>query len=242
MKKLILFIAMFLFVCAGACAQGFLKKIGKNVKDKTTDSVEEKADQTVDIATDKVFDAVNNLLLGKKNKKKKGEEEDEDDDETDEEGNSKPKVSAAWTCPNPECGHTGNTGKFCEECGTKRPMGMSSAFEADGRYITDKIMFNPGSSELKFESVKELQKIAGFMNSDSKIRLIVQVFSINPAGDNSEDAISDDRAEAVVKALIGMGCDEFNLRAADKNYGKDSEDYKPLPANLKGTYVVFTKK
>lgn len=26
-----------------------------------------------------------------------------------------------WTCPNPECGHEGNTGKFCSECGTPRP-------------------------------------------------------------------------------------------------------------------------
>ena len=26
-----------------------------------------------------------------------------------------------WTCPNPDCGYTENTGKFCAECGTKKP-------------------------------------------------------------------------------------------------------------------------
>ena len=26
-----------------------------------------------------------------------------------------------WTCP--DCGHQGNTGKFCEECGAKQPTG-----------------------------------------------------------------------------------------------------------------------
>ena len=28
-------------------------------------------------------------------------------------------TSKGWTCP--QCGHTGNNGKFCEECGTKKP-------------------------------------------------------------------------------------------------------------------------
>ena len=30
-----------------------------------------------------------------------------------------------WTCP--ECGHQGNTGKFCEECGAKQPTGEAVA-------------------------------------------------------------------------------------------------------------------
>ena len=112
MKKFALIIAMILFVASGVSAQGFLKKIGKAVKDKTEDKTEE----TVDKAVDKVFDGIGGLLGGKKKDKKSNDDEDEDNAPSD--GQAKP---GTWTCPNPECGHTGNTGKFCDDCGTKRP-------------------------------------------------------------------------------------------------------------------------
>ena len=114
MKKFALIIAMLLFVAAGADAQGFLKKVGKAVKDKATNKTEE----TVDNAIDSAFDAVGDLLGGKKKKDKgkKSKNNDEDDDEDAPKG--KP---GTWTCPNPDCGKTGNTGKFCDDCGTKRP-------------------------------------------------------------------------------------------------------------------------
>ena len=114
MKKFALLIAMILFIASGASAQGFLKKIGKAVKDKTT----QKTEETVDNAVDKAFDAVGDLLGGKKkDKDKKSKDEDDDDDD-----NAAPKGKpGTWTCPNPECGHKGNTGKFCDQCGTKRP-------------------------------------------------------------------------------------------------------------------------
>ena len=35
------------------------------------------------------------------------------------EASQKKEDTVVWTCP--RCGHTGNRGKFCEECGTKRP-------------------------------------------------------------------------------------------------------------------------
>lgn len=114
MKRIVLIIAMLMFVAAGADAQGFLKKIGKAVKDKTQDKTEE----TVDKAVDKVFDGIGGLLGGKKNKDKDSDDEDNDDVDAPSAGKAKP---GTWTCPNPECGHTGNTGKFCDECGTKRP-------------------------------------------------------------------------------------------------------------------------
>ena len=114
MKRIVLIIAMLMFVAAGADAQGFLKKIGKAVKDKTQDKTEE----TVDKAVDKVFDGIGGLLGGKKNKDKDSDDEDNDDVDAPSAGKAKP---GTWTCPNPECGHTGNTGKFCDDCGTKRP-------------------------------------------------------------------------------------------------------------------------
>ena len=112
MKRFALIIAVLLFAFSSADAQGFLKKIGKAVKDKTQTKTEETVDKTVD----KVFDGIDGLLGGKKKDKDKNKDNDEDDeDEVDAD------APATWTCPNPECGHKGNTGKFCDECGTKRP-------------------------------------------------------------------------------------------------------------------------
>ena len=113
MKKFALIIAMLLFVASGAHSQGFLKKIGKAVKDKTQNKTEETVDKTVD----KVFDGIDGILDGKK-KKDKNKDNDEDEDDGEEVTVAKP---GTWTCPNPECGHKGNTGKFCDQCGTKRP-------------------------------------------------------------------------------------------------------------------------
>ena len=36
-------------------------------------------------------------------------------------------AAQGWTCP--ECGHEGNTGKFCEECGAKQPTGAAATWD-----------------------------------------------------------------------------------------------------------------
>ncbi len=38
-----------------------------------------------------------------------------------------------------------------------------------------------------------------------------------------------------------MGCDEFNLKAVDQDYGKDAEG-RPSFAGLKGLYTIFIRK
>jgi len=237
MKKIVLLIALMLLVCAGAQAQGYFKKLGKSVKDKTQETVEDRTGETVDNAIGKAFDAIDGLLTGKKKKKAK----DEDEEDGDEEEDGEEAVPSTWNCTNPECGHKGNTGKFCEECGTKRPVSMDSAL-ASGKYATKKISFQPGSAELKFESVAELQKIAAFMKNDPTARFIVQVRYFN-AESTPDNNISEDRAESVVKALADMGCDEFNLKAVDSDYAfEENADSKPANKSLKGLYVVFTRK
>ena len=253
MKKISLIIVLILFICSGASAQGFFKKVGKEAKDKTAD----RSEKTVNNVVDKAFNAIDNLLGGgkkkdkdKKGKKAKGEDEEDDEgyDENDEGDEANPKApkksfsggaSSVWDCTNPECLHKGNTGKFCSECGSKRPVGLASSLSTYGTYTTKKIVFMPGSAELKFESFNEIQKIAEYMKSDPKARLIVQVLYINTTQDSKEDALSEDRAENIVKALAEMGCDEFSLKAVDKHYaGLPAKDRN----GLKGLYTVFIKK
>ena len=88
-----------------ASAQGgYLKNLGERTKNsidnKVNNRVENKVDETVDKALDRIF-----------NGKKKTE--------TEAEQPATKKAGAAWTCE--ECGKTGNTGKFCADCGAKKP-------------------------------------------------------------------------------------------------------------------------
>jgi len=100
MKKLLLSVAVLALVGGTASAQSFLDKM----KDRAKDAVENNIGN-------KVEKEVNDMLDGKKSKDKK---------------NKKDRGEAAgWTCP--ECGTGGNTGKFCNECGAKKPAGGDAA-------------------------------------------------------------------------------------------------------------------
>lgn len=118
MKKY--FIIAFALLLAGnaANAQSFLEKLGQKALDKAVSRTESAADRAVD----KAFDAVEGLF-SKKDKKEAGQEAPADNQQTQ----SAP-AAGGWTCP--ECGKTGNTGKFCADCGAKKP-GAETAAAAD---------------------------------------------------------------------------------------------------------------
>ena len=111
MKKLLLSVAVLAMVCGTADAQGFLKKLGEKAK--------ETAEQNI---SGKVEKGVNDVLDGKvgKNKKNKKGKEEATEEKT-------ARATAGWTCP--ECGKSGNTGKFCEDCGAKQPTGQAATWD-----------------------------------------------------------------------------------------------------------------
>ena len=95
--------------CFAANAQSILDRL----KDRAKDAVEEKVEK-----------GVNDLLDGnfgkKKDKKEKPEKKKADipaEQQAQEAGEA--VAASTWTCE--ECGKTGNAGKFCEECGAKKP-------------------------------------------------------------------------------------------------------------------------
>ena len=114
MKRIIaISIVALLAPCFAANAQSFLDRL----KDRAKDAVEENIGN-------KVEKGVNDLLDGnfgkKKDKKEKPEKKKADipaDQQAQEAGEA--VAASTWTCE--ECGKTGNAGKFCEECGAKKP-------------------------------------------------------------------------------------------------------------------------
>ena len=114
MRRILVFIISALLAsCFAANAQSFLDRL----KDRAKDAVEENIGN-------KVEKGVNDLLDGnfgkKKDKKEKPEKKKADipaEQQAQEAGEA--VAASTWTCE--ECGKTGNAGKFCEECGAKKP-------------------------------------------------------------------------------------------------------------------------
>ncbi|MBQ0034651.1 MAG: hypothetical protein KBS77_05085, partial [Bacteroidales bacterium] len=87
----------------------------KNLVDKAADAakkgVENRVTRTVEESVDKALDP--------KTYKKTAEDETSEVEAPAEEAAPQAPAVSGWTCP--ECGKTGNTGKFCDECGAKQP-------------------------------------------------------------------------------------------------------------------------
>ena len=99
MKRLVLIVSTLMLAGNVASAQSFLERLGQKAKETAEQNIERKVEQ-------KVNDALDGNL-------KEQEENETTEQETEE------KTATGWTCP--ECGKDGNSGKFCEECGAKKP-------------------------------------------------------------------------------------------------------------------------
>ena len=106
MKKIAIFFMLIALACAPASAQGFLQRLGQRAKNAAEQNIGNKVEK-----------GVNDILNGNVGK-----------------GNKQQQTAPAdsWDCP--ECGRKGNTGKFCEECGTKKPEppGQAGGVASDG--------------------------------------------------------------------------------------------------------------
>ena len=110
MKKLVIILSALMLVGSVAHGQGLLKRLGQKAKN----AVENKVENAVDKGVNDVLDG----KVGKKDKKDKDAKEEKKSD-------SDKAATLEWTCE--ECGATGNTGKFCNECGAKRPSAAADA-------------------------------------------------------------------------------------------------------------------
>ena len=111
MKRIIIVLAMLSFVSFGASGQDLLHRLGDRAKNAFENNI-----------GDKVERGVNDALDGKSNKKdKKAKKEVEPAAEAPAKA-----ASGAWTCP--ECGKKGNNGKFCADCGAKKPEAESAGW------------------------------------------------------------------------------------------------------------------
>ena len=119
---------------------------------------------------------------------------------------------------------------------------VEKAIAETGKFVTNNILFETGKATLKSESMEEIQKVAEYMKKNASVRFEVQGHTDNQGSDAVNDPLSQQRAEAVVKALESLGVDGFNLRAVGKGSHEPVADNKTESGRAKNRRVEFIKK
>ena len=119
---------------------------------------------------------------------------------------------------------------------------VEKAIAETGKFVTNNILFETGKATLKPESMAEIQKVADYMKKNPTARFEVQGHTDNQGSDKINDPLSQQRAEAVIKALEGLGCDPFNMRAVGKGSHEPVADNKTDEGRAKNRRVEFIKK
>ena len=119
---------------------------------------------------------------------------------------------------------------------------IEKAIAETGKFVTNNILFETGKATLKPESMAEIQKVADYMKKNPGARFEVQGHTDNQGSDAINDPLSQQRAEAVVKALEGLGCDPFNLRPVGKGSHEPVADNSTDAGRAQNRRVEFIKK
>ena len=119
---------------------------------------------------------------------------------------------------------------------------VEKAIAETGKFVTNNILFETGKATLKPESMDEIKKVAEYMKKNPSVRFEVQGHTDSQGSDAINDPLSQQRAEAVVKALEGLGVDGFNLRAVGKGSHEPVADNSTDEGRAKNRRVEFIKK
>jgi len=119
---------------------------------------------------------------------------------------------------------------------------VEKAIQETGKFVTNNILFDTGKATLKQESMIEIMKVADYMKKNPNVRFEVQGHTDNQGSDKINDPLSQQRAEAIVKALEGLGVDGFNLKAVGKGSHEPVADNSTEAGRAQNRRVVFIKR
>ena len=104
-----------------------------------------------------------------------------------------------------------------EKAAMKQELVASAAIFADGLRTTghiavDGILFETGKSDLKPESSAAIGEVAKLLKGDATLKIYVVGHTDNVGGVDGNMKLSQDRAAAVVQALVKQGIENARLR------------------------------
>ena len=119
---------------------------------------------------------------------------------------------------------------------------VEKAIAETGKFVTNNILFETGKATLKPESMEEIQRVAEYMKANPTARFEVQGHTDSQGSDKINDPLSQQRAEAVVKALEDQGVDPFNLRPVGKGSHEPVADNGTEEGRAQNRRVEFIKR
>ena len=118
---------------------------------------------------------------------------------------------------------------------------MLDALDKDG-YISLNILFETGKSAIQQESLPIVDQIYELMKSNSALKVSVEGHTDNVGDAASNKKLSNDRAKAIVDALISKGIDKTRLSSVGWGQEKPVADNRAEEGRAKNRRVEIVKK
>ena len=113
---------------------------------------------------------------------------------------------------------------------------------ADGKIVSYAITFETGKADLKPESVIEINRVAKLMQEHPELEFEVQGHCDNTGSDAVNDPLSQQRAEAIVNALVQQGIAQSRLTPVGKGSHSPIVPNDSAEGRAKNRRVEFVKK
>ena len=112
----------------------------------------------------------------------------------------------------------------------------------DGKIVTYAITFETGKADLKPESIIEINRVAKLMQEHPELEFEVQGHCDNTGSDAVNDPLSQQRAEAIVNALVKQGIAQSRLTPVGKGSHEPIAPNDTAEGRAKNRRVEFVKK
>ena len=112
----------------------------------------------------------------------------------------------------------------------------------DGKIVSYAITFETGKADLKPESVIEINRVAKLMQEHPELEFEVQGHCDNTGTDAVNDPLSQQRAEAIVNALVKQGIAQSRLTPVGKGSHSPIASNDSSEGRAKNRRVEFVKK
>ncbi len=113
---------------------------------------------------------------------------------------------------------------------------------SEGKIVTYAITFDTGKATIKPESYVEINRIAELMKKDTSLNFEVQGHCDATGSDAVNDRLSQQRAEAIVAALVEQGIAQARLTPVGKGSHSPIADNSTDEGRAKNRRVEFVKK